>query len=58
MKFNKNIILFVAVMLFILSGFTLRYFQDLKYQVLSFLYTALEGPPDAGGRYDYDQNPS
>ena len=37
MKFNKNIILFVAVMLFIFYGLTLRCFEDIKYQFVSFI---------------------
>ncbi len=35
MKFNKNIILFVLAMLFILAGFTAQYINDLKYILIS-----------------------
>ena len=58
MKFNKNIILFVAVMLFILSGFTLRYFQDLKYQVLSFLVQNEDAAEDVSSLLDRIDNMS
>ena len=58
MKFNKNIILFVAVMLFILSGFTLRYFQGLKYQVLSFLVQNEDAAEDVSSLLDRIDNMS
>ncbi len=37
MKFNKNIIVFVAAMLFILLGFTQQYYDNLKYTLISFV---------------------
>ena len=36
MKFNKNIIVFVVVMVFLLAGFTMQYYDDLKYELISF----------------------
>lgn len=55
MKFNKNIILFVAVMLFILAGFTMNYYDTIKYHVYNFLVSgeiSLANVPDLLSKID------
>ena len=46
MKFNKNIIVFVAVMLIILAGFTKQYYDDLKYELISFAVKNVDAAED------------